>query len=144
MSGAFTKTMARNIFIGGSAFFIFLFLALSLDTVRALPERDHRENITDQVALGKKVWEDNNCIGCHTLMGEGAYFAPELANVYNRYGNSKEAIKAFIRSRPVDGIPGRRSMPQFNLSEEQLDGVAEFLKWTSEINDSNWPPNIQG
>lgn len=144
MSGAFTKTMARNIFIGGSAFFIFLFLALSFDTVRALPERDNRANITEQVALGKKVWEDNNCIGCHSLMGEGAYFAPELANVYDRFGNSKEAIKAFISSRPVDGVPGRRSMPQFNLSAEELDGIAEFLKWTSEINDAGWPPNIQG
>ena len=94
--------------------------------------------------LGKKVWEDNNCIGCHSLMGEGAYFAPELGNVYDRYGKSTEAIKAFIRSRPADGIPGRRSMPQFNLSEEELDAVAEFLKFTSEIDDANWPPNIQG
>lgn len=144
MSGTFTKSMARNIFIGGSAFFIFLFLALSFDTVRALPERDNRQNITDEVALGKKVWEDNNCIGCHTLMGEGAYFAPELGNVYDRYGKSTEAIKAFIRSRPVEGIPGRRSMPQFNLSEEELDAVAEFLKYTSEIDDAGWPPNIQG
>ncbi len=144
MSGAFTKSMARNIFYGGSAFFFLLFLALSFDTVGGLPERDHRENINPQVVLGKKVWEDNNCIGCHTLMGEGAYFAPELGNVYNRFGNSKEAIIGFIKSRPVDGIPGRRSMPQFNLSDEELEGVAEFLKWTSEIDDGNWPPNIQG
>lgn len=144
MSGTFTKSMARNIFIGGSAFFIFLFLALSFDTVRALPERDNRQNITEQVALGKKVWEDNNCIGCHTLMGEGAYFAPELGNVYDRFGKSTLAIKAFISSRPVEGVPGRRSMPQFNLSEEELDAVAEFLKWTSEIDDAGWPPNIQG
>ena len=49
-----------------------------------------------------------------------------------------------IKSRPVDGIPGRRSMPQFDLSDEELEGVAEFLKWTSEIDDANWPPNIQG
>ncbi len=144
MSGAFTKSMARNIFYGGSAFFFLLFVALTFDTVNSLPKRDHRENITDKVALGKHVWEVNNCIGCHTLMGEGAYFAPELGNVYNRYGNSKEAIIAFIKSRPVDGVPGRRSMPQFNLSDEELEGVAEFLKWTSEIDDGNWPPNIQG
>ena len=144
MSGAFTKSMARNIFYGGSAFFFLLFVALTFDTVNGLPERDHRENITPQVVLGKHVWEVNNCIGCHTLMGEGAYFAPELGNVYNRFGNSKEAIIAFIKSRPVEGIPGRRSMPQFNLTDEELDGVAEFLKWTSEIEDGNWPPNIQG
>ncbi|WP_303904856.1 c-type cytochrome [Thiohalomonas denitrificans] len=144
MSETFTKSMARNIYLGGSVFFILLFLALSFDTVQTLPERDNRHNITPSVALGKKVWEDNNCLGCHTLMGEGAYFAPELVNVYNRFGESKLALKAFIAGRPADGIPGRRSMPQFNLSEEELDGLADFLKYASEINAAGWPPNIQG
>ena len=144
MSEHFTKSMARNIFYGGAAFFFLFFIALSVDTTRKLPERDHRENITEQVVLGKKVWEVNNCIGCHTLLGEGAYFAPELGNVYKRFGNSKDAIIAFIKSRPVDGVKGRRSMPQFNLSDKELDAIAEFLKWSSEINTANWPPNIQG
>jgi nitric oxide reductase subunit C len=136
--------MARNIFYGGSVFFILVFLALTFDTNSALPERDNREAITEEVAQGKLVWEQNNCVGCHTLLGEGAYFAPELGNVYQRFGNSTEAIKAFIRSRPREGIPGRRSMPQFDLSEEELNAVAEFLKYTSEINTAGWPPNIQG
>ena len=144
MSGAFTKSTARNIFYGGSVFFFLLLVVLTFDTVKSLPERDHRENITPQVVLGKKMWEDHNCIGCHTLMGEGAYFAPELANVYDRFGQSTEAIVAFIQSRPAEGIPGRRSMPQFNMSAEELEAVAAFLKWTSEIDDANWPPNIKG
>jgi nitric oxide reductase subunit C len=144
MSETFTKSMARNIFYGGSTFFLLLFLALTFDTSSALPKLDNRHNLTPQVALGKQVWEHNDCIGCHTLLGEGAYFAPELGNVYKRFGNSTEAIKAFIRSRPVNGIPGRRSMPQFNLSEEELDAIAEFLKYSSEIDTNNWPPNIQG
>lgn len=144
MSEVFTKTMARNIFYGGSVFFFLLLLALTFDTQGVLAERDHRENITPEIVLGKKVWEDNDCIGCHTLLGEGAYFAPELGNVYTRFGNSTDAIKGFIMSRPKDGIPGRRSMPQFNLSDEELSAVAEFLKWTSEVNTANWPPNIQG
>ncbi len=125
-------------------FFILLFLALTFDTQSALPETDNRGAITPQVALGKQVWEENNCIGCHTLLGEGAYFAPELGNVYQRFGKSKEAIIAFIKSRPVDGVPGRRSMPQFNLSDEELEAIAEFLKYSSEIDTNNWPPNIQG
>ncbi len=144
MSVFFTKTMARNIFYGGSVFFILLFLALSFDTSQALPKRDNRQNITPQVAHGKALWEENNCIGCHTLLGEGAYFAPELGNVYVRFGNNKEAIKGFIKSRPAAGVPGRRSMPQFNFSDEQLDALAEFLKYASEINAAKWPPNIQG
>lgn len=144
MSQTFTKAMARNIFYGGSLFFLLLFLALAFDTESALPERDNRENLTEQVAHGKLLWEENNCIGCHTLLGEGAYFAPELGNVYKRFGNNKDAIKGFIQSRPVDGVPGRRSMPQFNFSDEELEAIAEFLKYTSEINTANWPPNIQG
>lgn len=144
MSEKFTKSMARNMFYGGAVFFFLLFVVLVFDTTRELPKRDHRENITETVALGKKVWEVNNCIGCHTLLGEGAYFAPELGNVYTRFGNSKEAIMAFIKSRPVEGVEGRRSMPQFNLSDKELDAVAEFLKWTSEVNAASWPPNVQG
>ncbi len=144
MSEIFSKSMARNIYFGGSAFFIFLFLGLTWHTVKVLPETDNSAALTEEVILGKKVWEDNNCIGCHTLLGEGAYFAPELGNVYKRFGNSTEAIKGFIKSRPVNGIPGRRSMPQFNLSEEELNAIAEFLKYSSEIDTSNWPPNIQG
>ena len=96
MSQAFTKAMARNIFFGGSVFFLLLFLALTFDTSSALPDRDNRANITGKVAMGKKLWEENNCIGCHTLLGEGAYFAPELGNAYTRYGG-KEGIIAFRR-----------------------------------------------
>ena len=144
MSDVFTKSMARNIYYGGSVFFLLLFLALTFDTLGEIPKRDNHEALTPQVALGKKVWEDNDCIGCHTLLGEGAYFAPELGNVYKRFGNSTDAIVGFIKSRPVEGIPARRSMPQFNLSDEELEAVAAFLKYASEINAANWPPNIQG
>lgn len=144
MGEVFTKSVSRNVFYGSAVFFALLFLALTFDTSRALPERDQRQAITEKVALGKVIWEENNCIGCHTLLGEGAYFAPELGNVYKRFGNSKEAIKGFIRSRPAEGIPGRRSMPQFNLTDEQLEALAEFLKYASEIDTADWPPNIQG
>lgn len=141
MSGTFTKSMARNIFYGGSVFFILIFLALTFDTVKALPGRDNRGEITPQIALGKKVWEDNNCIGCHTLLGEGAYFAPELGNVYKRRG--PDFIRTWMQIQPT-GAPGRRQMPQFNLNDEELDAIVAFLKYSSEINTANWPPNIEG
>ncbi len=143
MSQAFTKSMARNIFYGGSVFFLLLLLVLTFDTVKTLPKTDNSQNITPQVAKGKHVWENNNCIGCHTLLGEGAYFAPELGNAYQRLGG-KQGIINFIKYRPAGGIPGRRSMPQFNLTDDELDAIAEFLKYTSEIDTQSWPPNIQG
>lgn len=141
MNETFTKAMARNIFYGGAVFFFLLFLALTFDTVQSLPKRDHRENLTDSVVRGKHIWETRNCIGCHTLLGEGAYFAPELGNVYKRRGG--DFIKMWIKGQPT-GTPGRRQMPQFDLNDQQLDDMVAFLKWTSEINTNNWPPNIEG
>jgi nitric oxide reductase subunit C len=150
MAQAVTKEIARNIFYGGTVFFILLFLALTFDTTIALPARDQRAKLDpntelgQKIALGKVLWERYDCIGCHTLLGEGAYFAPELGNVYRRYNESKDGIKGFINSRPVNGIPGRRSMPQYHFTEEQLDAIAEFLKYSSEIDTANWPPNKEG
>lgn len=144
MSEAFTTSTARNIFYGGTMFFLLVFLGLTYHTEKSIPSRDKREMLADpNVVAGKKLWETNNCIGCHTLLGEGAYFAPELGNVVKRLG-SKEAVKAFIQSRPKDGIPGRRSMPQFNFTDEQLNAIVAFLKHVNSINDANWPPNSQG
>ena len=141
MSGTFTKSMARNIFFGGTVFFALLFLALTFDSMQTIPKRDNHANLTPSVVAGKKVWETNNCIGCHTLMGEGAYFAPELGNVYKRRGG--DFIKVWMKAQPT-GVAHRRQMPQFNLTDQQLDELVEFLKWTGEINTEKWPPNIEG
>lgn len=140
-SGGFTKQMARNMFYGGTAFFAFLFVAIVFHSERQIPERSKAQNITPAVVEGKRIWETRNCIGCHTLLGEGAYFAPELGNVYKRRG--PDFIKAWMMAQPTHA-PGRRQMPQFNLNDEQLNNLVEFLKWTSEVNTENWPPNIEG
>jgi len=145
MRETFTKGMARNIYYGGGVFFFLVLIGLTVDTVSSLPKTDNSENLTEQVAAGKRLWEINNCIGCHSLLGEGAYFAPELGNVYTRFGKSTDAIKGFIMSRPKDGIPGRRSMPQFNFTPEELEELAQFLKYVDGIKTArNWPPNDQG
>ena len=141
MSQGFTSQMARNIFYGGTVFFVLVFAALVLHTETKIPERSKAAEITPAVVRGKHIWETRNCIGCHTLLGEGAYFAPELGNVYTRRG--PDFIKAWMQAQPTQA-PGRRQMPQFHLNEEQLDDLVEFLKWTNGVNTQNWPPNIEG
>lgn len=122
-------------------FFFLMFLALTYQTERSLPGRDNRAALTPEVISGKKLWETNNCIGCHSLLGEGAYFAPELGNVYTRRG--PDFIKAWIKAQPT-GTPGRRQMPQFNFTDKELDDLVAFFKYMSEINTAKWPPNIEG
>ncbi len=148
MSESFTKGMARNIYYGGSIFFLLIFLGLTFHTTKEMPKRDHRENLTEAVERGKELWEKNNCIGCHTLIGEGAYFAPELSNVYQRRGGGNlDSFKAFMngwmKAQPLN-VPGRRQMPNFHLTDQEIDDLAEFLKWTSDTDTNNWPPNDEG
>jgi nitric oxide reductase subunit C len=114
---------------------------LIFDTEQRIPARSNSAALTPAVVRGKHLWETRNCIGCHTLLGEGAYFAPELGNVYARRG--PDFIKAWIKAQPTHA-PGRRQMPQFNFTEPQLDDLTEFLKWTNGINTEKWPPNIEG
>ena len=35
-------------------------------------------------------------------------------------------------------------MPNFDLTDEELDNLIDFLKWTSEIKDQGWPPTEAG
>lgn len=146
MSETFTKGMARNIYLGGGVFFFLVFLALTYHSEQTFPKRTNASEMTEAVVRGKLVWEENNCIGCHTLLGEGAYFAPELGNVYKRRGGDlafKPFLSAWLKAQP-SGVAGRRQMPQFHLNDQQVDDLGEFLKWTSKIDTNNWPPNKEG
>ncbi|GAB4042592.1 MAG: nitric oxide reductase subunit NorC [Rubrivivax sp.] len=146
MSRGFTSQAARNIFYGGTVFFLLIFAALVFDTESRIPARSNAAEITPAVARGKHIWETRNCIGCHTLLGEGAYFAPELGNVYVRRGGDaggEAFIKAWMKAMPT-AVPGRRQMPQFHLDEQQLDDLVQFLKWTSRVDTEKWPPNKEG
>lgn len=144
-----TKSMARNIFYGGSLFFIIIFLALSAHSHRYIVTTStNKDTLTESVKLGKHVWEKHACINCHTLMGEGAYFAPELVNVMDRWGvetpeEAHEALRNWMEAMPT-GIEGRRQMPFFDLSDEEFRGLADFLLWSQTINAQDWPPNEAG
>lgn len=150
MSEILTKSMARNIFFGGSLFFILIFVGLTAHShFYIVNESTASEPLTESVARGKHVWERNACINCHTILGEGAYFAPELANVMARWGvkddpeGAFEVLKGWMQSMPT-GIEGRRQMPFFDLTDEEYRDLAEFLRWTNHIDAQGWPPNDAG
>ena len=108
-----------------------------------------KESLNASVVAGKRIWEDKACINCHTILGEGAYYAPEVGNVMTRWGVLEDpeeayiALKTWMESMPT-GIEGRRQMPRFELSDQEYRDLANFLIWTDNINAQDWPPNEAG
>lgn len=150
MREVLTKNAARNIFFGGSLFFIIIFLGLSVHShLYILNVSTNHEALSEEVVLGKHLWERHGCVNCHSILGEGAYYAPEVGNVMTRWGvledaeDSFQTLKAWMESQPTN-IPGRRQMPNFNLSDEEIRGLSEFLRWTDNIDAQDWPPNDAG
>jgi len=150
MREVMTKSMARNIFYGGSLFFLLIFIGLAWNSSRyIITTSTASAALTPSVAAGKHLWEQKVCINCHSILGEGAYFAPELGNVMTRWGVQDDPAAAFdmlkgwMQSMP-SGTEGRRQMPQFNLTDDEYRNVADFLLWTNRIRTQGWPPNDAG
>jgi len=132
-----TKSAARAFFIGGTVLCSAAFIALTVDTAARVPAQTHGDQITAEVARGKDIWDESNCMGCHTLLGEGGYYAPELTKVYERRG--PEFIRAMLRD-PEKMYPGQRKMKNYHFSEKQIEDLVEFFKWIGNMDLQGFPP----
>jgi nitric oxide reductase subunit C len=133
-----SKSQARFFFLGGTIVTFAVFLGLSWSSLsNEVPKRTHEENLTAQVISGKKIWETNNCMGCHTILGEGAYYAPELTKVYERRGEAY--MKAALMSK-TPWSPRGRKMVAYGFSENDANDVIAFLKWIGEVDLNGFPP----
>lgn len=132
----FTKSTAMKVFLAGTFVCSGAFIFLCYDTFGQIPKRTHIENLNESVIRGKHVWEDNNCMGCHTLFGEGSYYAPELTKVYSRRG---EAYIKFMLKDPQAMWPGRRKMVKFNFSDNEMSDLVSFFKWINDVDVNGFP-----
>ena len=135
-----TKRQARVFFYVCILGFTGIFLAMTVHSHTKFPELTNADAINDQVRAGNHVWHRNNCINCHTLFGEGAYFAPDLTKITQQRG--APYLKAFLQdpSQFYSEERHRRLMPNPNLSDEEIDYVIAFLDWVSNVDNQGWPP----
>lgn len=134
------KRQARLFAIGSSAVAALAFLGLTIDSHRQFPKLTNAQNITPAVTHGKDVWHKNNCINCHTLFGEGAYYAPDLTKIAQQRG--APYLQAYLRdpSKFYDEQRHRRLMPKQNMSDVEITNLIAFLDWVSKIDNNGWPP----
>lgn len=135
-----TKRHTRLFFIVGTLLFAAIFVGLTIDSHRQFGELTNAENITEEVVEGKHVWHNNNCINCHTLFGEGAYYAPDLTKITKQRGEAY--LTAFLKnpSQFYSEEVHRRVMPNPNLDDTEIAHVIAFLDWVSEVDNQGWPP----
>ena len=135
-----TKRHTRMFFIGGTLLFAAIFVGMTIDSHRQFGTLTNADAITPEVSAGKDVWHDNNCINCHTLFGEGAYYAPDLTKITQQRGEAY--LRAFLQdpSQFYSEQVHRRIMPNPNLSEQEITQVIAFLDWVSKVDNQGWPP----
>jgi nitric oxide reductase subunit C len=116
------------------------FLALTVDSHQQFGRLTNAQNITPEVTRGKDVWHKYNCVNCHTLFGEGAYYAPDLTKIAQHRG--APYLTAYMKdpSQFYDETKHRRLMPRQNLSEAEIADLIQFLDWVSKVDNQGWPP----
>ncbi len=133
-----SKSQARLFFLGGTIVTFLVFIGLSWHSLSVeVPKKTHPENLTAEVIRGKHLWENNNCMGCHTILGEGAYYAPELTKVVERRGEGY--IKAALMSK-TPWSPRGRKMVAYGFSEADANDLVAFLTWIGNTDLNGFPP----
>jgi len=132
-----SKKQARAFFLGGTLVTFLIFIGLTIFSFSKENDQTNRENLTADVVRGKEIWESNNCMGCHTLLGEGAYYAPELTKVIDRLnirydGNGEEVIKSILMSPSPWQLNGRK-MVAYGVTEQEASDVVAFFNWIGKI-----------
>jgi nitric oxide reductase subunit C len=129
---------ARLVFWVGTLSSLALFVVLTVDTQGQFAALTHADKLDSTVVAGKRAFQRHNCNDCHTILGFGGYYAPDLTRVYSRLG--EDAIRRRLEAPEVAFASSYRKMPKQNLAKDEIDGIAAYLQWVSNIDNHDWPP----
>jgi cytochrome c553 len=74
------------------------------------------------VELGRRVYSDKGCYGCHTMGVAGTPIAPDLAHIGRKY--DRDRLVDWLRD-PTAFCPAH--MPRVAMSERELQALADYL-----------------
>ena len=105
--------------------------------------------------LGKLTSQAKNCMNCHTLLGNGAYYAPDLTKawidpMWSETGpmmamtgkSTKEEAMAEFLMHPSTYPTHARMMPELGITADEAKGLVAFLKHMSSIDTNGFPRNF--
>lgn len=102
------------------------------------------------VNKGKMTVQARNCMNCHTLLGNGAYYAPDLTKAWLDPSWGAEVVREqlmmqFLMDPESNArtFGSGRKMPDLEITEEEAKGIIAFLKWMSSIDTNGFPHNFK-
>jgi len=133
-----TSKTAKIVFWLGTLSSALVFLWLTYDFHQQQPKFVKIEQISEQVIAGKKAWHKYNCNDCHTILGFGAYYAPDMTKAFFRLGENG-IVSAVLNPEKLykDSF---RKMPNLGVTKEEAVNLAAFFKWVGTIENRKWPP----
>jgi nitric oxide reductase subunit C len=94
-------------------------------------------SVDEQVALGHAVWVANGCENCHSVLGQGGSFAPDLTHIVGMRG--ADYLHEFFVN-PAAFHPNQRIMPRFNITRNEVNGVIAYLQAAENSTAAQIPP----
>jgi nitric oxide reductase subunit C len=113
------------------------------------------QEAADLLHLGKLTSQAKNCMNCHTLLGNGAYYAPDLTKAWidpawSKTGpmmamtgkSTREEAMAEFLMHPSQYPTHARMMPNLDITADEAKGLVAFLKHMSSIDTNGFPRNF--
>ncbi len=129
---------AKWVFWVGTLSSLVLFLALTIDTNRRFAALTRADSLDASVVAGKRAFERYNCNDCHTILGFGGYYAPDLTRARRRIG--EDGVRRRLEHPEVALAASYRKMPQQHISPQEVNDLIAFLRWVDGIDNHDWPP----
>jgi len=134
-----SQGLAKAVFWVGTLVSLAIFLAMTVHTHRSFDALTHADALDEHVVAGKRAFERHNCNDCHTILGFGAYYAPDLTRAYARLG--EDAVRRRLEAPEAVFASSYRKMPQQHIPAAEIEDLVSFLRWVSNIENHDWPPN---
>ncbi len=108
------------------------------------------EEAKELIHKGKLTIQAKNCMDCHTLLGNGAYYAPDLTKAWldptwdtlaPAYNGKEYAIAEFLKNPPAMAMHERK-MPNLGITDEEAKAVVAYLKFMAAIDTNGFPRNF--
>ncbi len=106
----------------------------------------NEEEAEELVTLGKLTVQAKNCMNCHTMLGNGAYYAPDLTKAWLDPAWINEELREDLMVTFLQDPAGNartygsgRRMPDLGITEREAEGIVAFLKWMSSIDTNGFP-----